>query len=172
MHAQPALGALLREVSGDGGTEQKCQGGAGSWVRTVLPHLHIFRSHLSHCTSQNVWDIKCLCLVLHRRQKQINKIGWLEATAWLLEVRKWLKEEWKMRLVPVFGSSFYHYFYQFWALFAIHIEFLFDLHSSVEAKGWMWCRSPSSVGSKRSFRMRLMAVFIHISFEYQLSLGD
>lgn len=39
--AQPALEALPQEVSGDRGTEHRCQGGAGSWVRTV-PHLYIF----------------------------------------------------------------------------------------------------------------------------------
>lgn len=53
-HAQLALAALPQEVTGDRGTEHKCQGEAGSWVRTVLPHLYIFRSHLSHCNSHNV----------------------------------------------------------------------------------------------------------------------
>lgn len=54
MCAQPALGVLPQEVSGDRDTEHKCQGEAGSWVRTVLPHLHIFGSHLFHCNSHNV----------------------------------------------------------------------------------------------------------------------
>lgn len=53
-HAQPAIGALPQEVSGDRGTEHKCQGEAGSWLRTVLPHLYMFRLHLSHFNSYNV----------------------------------------------------------------------------------------------------------------------
>lgn len=95
MCAQPAaLGALPQEVSGDRDTEHKCPGEAGSWLRTVLPHLYIFRSHLAYCSSHNVWDKKCLCLVLHRWQKQINKIGWLEEqiVCWRLEAG-WKKSE-------------------------------------------------------------------------------
>lgn len=134
MRAQPALGALPRggwvgtgtlstsvKVKQEVGSEQFCSTSISLDLTFPIVTVAMF-------------ETKNACLVFHRWQKQINKIGWLEETACLLEVRSWLKEEWKMRPVSVFGYSFYHYFDPFWAVFAIHIEFLFDFHSSVEAK--------------------------------------
>lgn len=77
-HAQPALGALPQEVSGDRGTEHKCQGEAGAGSEQCYPTSTSLDCAFTIVTVTMFETKKCLCLVLHRWQKQINKIRWLE----------------------------------------------------------------------------------------------